>query len=186
MFVSNKRPYWNRTAPADQCEQPDRTGTRAAGSYTVSWSALSTATSYTLQQQTNGGSWSTSYSGTSTSKAYSAMTNGATFGYRVEGCNAGGCSAWSATKAVAILEPPTNVRITYTGSKITYEDAQWDAVSNVSHYDVKLDDSSTIVYSGTATSYRITSAVAPDLPDEHTAYVRACYANGCSGWVQAN
>jgi hypothetical protein len=158
----------------------------STGSYTVSWSALSTATGYTLQQQTNGGSWSTSYSGSATSKAYSAMTNGATFGYRVEGCNAGGCSAWSTTKTVAVLEPPTNVRITYTGSKITYEDAQWDAVSNVSHYDVKLDDSSTIVYSGTATSYRITSAVAPNLPDEHTAYVRACYANGCSGWVQAN
>ncbi|NKZ39750.1 hypothetical protein HF690_12410, partial [Oleiagrimonas citrea] len=52
--------------------------------------------------------------------------------------------------------------------------------------DVKLDSTSNgTVYSGTATSYRIASSVPPDFPPAHTAYVRACYANGCSSWVKS-
>ncbi|NKZ40253.1 fibronectin type III domain-containing protein, partial [Oleiagrimonas citrea] len=149
--------------------------TSETGSYSINWSSLSTATSYTLQQQANGGSWSTVYSGSGTSKSFSGMTNGTTFGYRVRACNSGGCGSWSTTKSVMVRRKPTNVTVVYDGSyKITYETAKWDALSNVSHYDVKLDSTSNgTVYSGTATSYRIASSVPPDFPPAHTAYVRA-------------
>ena len=161
--------------------------TSSTGSYSINWSNASTATSYTLQQQVNGGGWSTVYSGSGTSKAFSGKTNGATYGYRVRGCNSSGCGSWSTVKSVKVMVPPTNVQIVYSGSyKIMYELAEWDAVSNVGHYEVKLDSSSTIVYSGTATSVRIdsgsTDAGGPPL---HTAYVRACFANGCSDWVKS-
>jgi predicted phage tail protein len=82
-------------------------GTNSTGSYTVSWSAVSTATSYTLQQQVNGGAWSSAYSGTATSKAFSGKANG-TYGYRVQACNAGGCSAFSATGTVNVVHPPAS------------------------------------------------------------------------------
>ncbi|MDA3913810.1 hypothetical protein [Oleiagrimonas sp.] len=79
--------------------------TNTTGSYTVSWNSVGGATSYTLQEQVNGGSWSTVYSGGATSKAVSGKTN-ATYGYRVRACNVGGCSGWSASQSVAVTVPP--------------------------------------------------------------------------------
>ena len=160
------------------------------GSYTISWSAIDTTTSYTLQQQVNGGSWGTSYSGSGTHKSYSGQTNGATYGYRVRACNVGGCGGWSATKSVEVEIPPpmpANVQITMNGSyKLTNEYVKWDAVNGASRYEVKLGalDQPT-VYSGTATSYLVGSARPPDLPPlVSAAYVRACNSHGCSAWAK--
>jgi hypothetical protein len=76
------------------------------GSYTVSWGSVSTATSYTLQESSNGGSsWSTAYTGSATSKALNGKGNG-TYTYRAEACNAGGCGAWSATHAIKVALIP--------------------------------------------------------------------------------
>jgi predicted phage tail protein len=160
----------------------------STGSYTVSWGSVSGATSYTLQEQVNGGGWSTSYTGSGTSKAYSGKTLDSTYGYRIQACNAGGCSAWSATKSVAIVLPaPSNVqKIEHIGFKVTTLTATWDAVSGASRYEVKLDSSSTIVYSGSNTSYALGSASTPDTPPDHTVYVRACDAVGCSDWATAS
>lgn len=159
------------------------------GSYTVSWSVIGTATSYTLQQRVNSGSWSTSYSGSATHKSYSGQTNGATYGYRIRACNAGGCGAWSATKSVQVEIPPpmpTNVRVFTVGSyKLIKEYVAWDAVSGATSYQLKLNslDQAT-VYAGADTSYLVGSAT-PDglLPLITAAYVRACNSHGCSAWA---
>jgi hypothetical protein len=58
------------------------------GAFTVSWGAVSTSTSYRLEQQKNGGAWGQIYSGTALSKAVSGLTNG-TYGYRARACNTG-------------------------------------------------------------------------------------------------
>jgi hypothetical protein len=80
--------------------------TSSTGSYTVSWGSVSTATSYTLQESSNGGSsWSTAYTGSGTSKALSGKGNG-TYTYRVEACSAGGCGAWSATHTIKVALIP--------------------------------------------------------------------------------
>ncbi len=81
------------------------TVSNTTGSYTVSWNSVAGATSYTLQEQVNGGSWNTVYNGSATSKALSGRTN-ATYGYRVRACNVGGCSGWSASQSVAVSVPP--------------------------------------------------------------------------------
>jgi len=159
------------------------------GSYTVSWTGISGATSYNLQEQVNSGAWSTIYSGTGTSRAFSGKANNTLYGYRVNACNAGGCSAWSVTASVqvSVLPVPTNVHQTLQGWKVFKNYVVWDAMANATRYEVKLDStSSATVYSGTATSYFIGSAWYPDTPPSHYAYVRACYAAGCSAWVGAS
>ncbi|MFC5491362.1 RHS repeat-associated core domain-containing protein [Dokdonella soli] len=77
------------------------------GSYTVTWSAPSTATSYTLQEFA-GGNWSPVPNITGASRSFSLRSNG-TYGYRAQACNANGCSDYSptATETVNIPAPPS-------------------------------------------------------------------------------
>jgi YD repeat-containing protein len=157
------------------------------GSYTASWTTLYHASSYTLQEQLNGGAWSTVYNGTATGKAFSGKAVG-NYGYQVRGCSDGGCGPWSSAATIAVNNSPpapTNVHETESGSyKVIWLKVLWDAVGTATRYEVKIDASDTIVYSGTATSYAIASGgIGGDEPDPHTAYVRACNAGGCSVWV---
>jgi len=159
------------------------------GSYTVSWTGVGGATSYMLQEQVNGGSWTTSYSGSAASAALTGKSNGSTYSYQVRACNAGGCGPWSGIQSVQIIFPPsapTNAHQTMMGSpKVIYNRVLWDAMSSATQYDVKLDSSATLVYSGSDTSYLIESASFPDEPDgTHVAFVRACNAGGCSAWTK--
>ncbi|WP_109124704.1 hypothetical protein [Dyella sp. C11] len=71
------------------------------GQYTVSWTAVAGATTYYVQEQVNGSGWTQVVSGGGTAWAPSAKNNG-TYGYRVQACNAGGCSAWSGTSSVVV------------------------------------------------------------------------------------
>lgn len=159
----------------------------SAGSYTVSWNSINHASSFALQEAVNGGAWGTVYSGNATSKAFSGKGNGS-YSYRVQGCSDGGCGPWSTTATISVTDPPpapTNVHETESGSyKVIWLKVLWDAVGTATRYEVKIDASDTIVYSGTATSYAIASGgIGGDEPDPHTAYVRACNAGGCSVWV---
>ncbi|MCA0899162.1 FG-GAP-like repeat-containing protein [Microbulbifer agarilyticus] len=59
----------------------------SSGAFTVSWAAVTVNTDqYQLQQQTNGGSWSTIYTGSGTSKAVSGLADGA-YAFRVRAQN---------------------------------------------------------------------------------------------------
>ncbi|MDE2155715.1 MAG: hypothetical protein KGJ32_07480, partial [Xanthomonadaceae bacterium] len=88
-------------ASAPALSVPASSGT---GSYTVSWGTVGTATSYTLQEQVNGGSWATLQSSSATSLAISGKGNGS-YGYHVQACNASGCGPWSGTGTVAVAIP---------------------------------------------------------------------------------
>ncbi|MEX0941679.1 MAG: FG-GAP-like repeat-containing protein [Pseudomonadales bacterium] len=81
------------------------TGTDVDGAYTVSWSASSTATSYLLQEQKNGGSWVTKHSGAGTSKAFAGQTNGS-YVYRVRASNSSGASSFKTSGSFSVLLPP--------------------------------------------------------------------------------
>jgi len=78
--------------------------TNGTGSYSVSWGTVSGATTYTVQQQVNGGGWTTLQNSASTSVAVSGETNGS-YGYRVQGCNVGGCGPFSATGTTVVTIP---------------------------------------------------------------------------------
>ncbi len=69
------------------------------GTYTVSWTAVNTATSYTLQEQQNGGAWNTVQATAATSWTASGKANG-NYGYRVQACTSGGCAPFSAISTI--------------------------------------------------------------------------------------
>ena len=73
------------------------------GSYTVSWSSVSGATNYTLEEDTSGsfGSPTVVYSGSGTSKYITGRSDG-TYYYRVKACNACGCGGWSDVEDIEV------------------------------------------------------------------------------------
>lgn len=60
----------------------------AGGQFVIRWSAVETATSYTLEQQVNGGSWEQVYTGAGTE--YQAMAAGSSMAFRVLAADAEG------------------------------------------------------------------------------------------------
>jgi hypothetical protein len=64
-----------------------------------SWTAVTNATSYTLQESKNGGAWSTVVSALP-GTTYTVSPGSGTFAFQVQGCSAGGCGPWSATVTV--------------------------------------------------------------------------------------
>jgi uncharacterized delta-60 repeat protein len=73
------------------------------GSYTVSWSSVSDATNYTLEEDTSGsfGSPTVVHSGSGTSKYITGRSDG-TYYYRVNACNACGCGGWSNVEDIEV------------------------------------------------------------------------------------
>lgn len=75
----------------------------ADGAYTISWQpGQGTATTYTLQEQVNGGAWTTVQDNVNTSYIVSGKTNNQ-YSYQVRGCNAGGCTDYSSVQTVDVL-----------------------------------------------------------------------------------
>nr|WP_284691772.1 DUF6531 domain-containing protein [Pinirhizobacter soli] len=97
----------------------DMTGsaTSTTGGYSITWPGVIDATSYILQEQVNGGAWTTVQSGASGTWATSGRANG-TYGYRVDACSSFGCGPWSATYTVTVNLVPsyTNIQSFINGS----------------------------------------------------------------------
>ena len=176
---------WSVDCPtATSC--PSTVTTSSTGSYTASWTAVTGATTYTLQERVGTGSWATIQNTSARTKAISGKGNGS-YGYRVQACNAGGCGAWSGIKTVAVaLAPgmPTGAYIEYriTAKTETYQ-AHWNAVADATYYEAKRNDTGASVYSGTNTAYVIKTGLIPQLPDYYGFSVRACNDAGCSNWA---
>ena len=151
------------------------------GGYTVSWTGVSTATRYTLQEQTNGGSWTTAVNGAATSWAASGKAS-ATYGYKVQACNANGCGPWSGVSAVAVTLPPANApTLSVPGSSTGSYTVSWTAVSAATSYTLReqLNGGSwTTVLSSAATSWGTSGKAA----GSYGYQVQACNTGGCGPW----
>ncbi|HEY9132887.1 MAG TPA: hypothetical protein VIM98_14135 [Dyella sp.] len=157
------------------------------GSYTVSWSGVSGATTYLLQEQTNGGAWGTVQNTSALSWPTSGRGNG-TYGYRVQACNTGGCGPFSGAGSIVVsLVPvaPTGAHVEdyFPSSKLEGNKAVWNAVSGATYYEAKRNDTGASVYSGAATTFVIGTATIPNVPLYYQFSVRACNAVGCSAWA---
>jgi YD repeat-containing protein len=161
-------------------------GSSNTGSYTVSWNGVAGATTYVLQEQVNGGGWTTVQNANVGSWAASGKGNGA-YGYQVQGCDVGGCGPFSIVASVVVsLGPlaPTNVTMTtHSNGKITFTTVQWDAVAGATLYQAENEQTGAITYSGTTAEFTLASASVPSFPVPYLASVRACNAVGCSQWV---
>jgi len=130
----------------------------ADGVYTVSWQAgEGTATTYTLQEQVSGGVWATIQDTLDTSKVLSGKTDGS-YGYRVRGCNAGGCSDYTAAKTVIVkmVGQPGNISGPSALQEVDDFTLSWGAASGtVTRYELQEQPSGgnwSQVYSGPALS----------------------------------
>lgn len=152
------------------------------GSYTVSWSGVATATSYTLQESVNGGGWSTVQSNGNGSWSTSGRGNGS-YGYRVQACNVGGCGPWSGTGTTTVLLPPASApALTVPGSSATGSyTVSWGGVATATSYTLQISiDSggwSTVQASG-ATSWNASGQAT----GTYAYRVQACNASGCGPW----
>nr|WP_284692109.1 hypothetical protein [Pinirhizobacter soli] len=151
-------------------------------SISVSWSATSDTTSYVAQVQVNGGSWGAFYSGTATSSILSAPADG-TYKFQVHSCNANGCSAWTGpTTTITVAHIPTipaaiSVPATSTGPIAI----GWSTTTYQTYYSLEQSFNSGAygaIYNGAGNSYSYTATST----GTYTYRVRACNANGCSGY----
>ncbi|PMQ04531.1 putative deoxyribonuclease RhsC [Dyella sp. AD56] len=72
--------------------------------YTVSWNSAPYATDYVLQEQADDGDWVTVQSGSNISWSASGKPKGV-YSYRVQACDATGCSAWSPAGTFVVNGP---------------------------------------------------------------------------------
>jgi hypothetical protein len=113
------------------------------GTYTVSWSSVSSATAYELQERLNSGSWSTS-SLTGTSKNYSGKADGQ-WCYQVRAVNSAGPGSWSNLVCTIVdttpPSPPTLISpsntSTVSNSTPTFD---WTDPSTATGYRLQVDD----------------------------------------------
>jgi hypothetical protein len=155
----------------------------STGNITVSWSSSSGATSYVLQRQMNGGSWTQVYSGSATSAAFSGLTNG-TYVYQVHACNSAGCSAFSTSGALTVaLIPVAPASISVPASSYSASfGVSWPASANASSYTLERSVNGGgwgVLYNGSATSDTVTVSASGTYKYE----VAACSAAGCSGYT---
>jgi len=149
---------------------------------TATWSATSNTTSYTLEQRYNGGStWTTVYTGTATTKAISNPADGS-YVFRVKACNVNGCSNPTTSNTVTIAHiPPAPASINVPQSSTGSVGVSWSAAAYATIY--RLEHTSTgswsEVYAGAATSTTINETAS----GVWYYRVRACNANGCSGYT---
>jgi len=160
-------------------------GSSTNGSYTVSWGAVATASSYTLQESINGGGWSTVQSGSATSWGTSGRGDGS-YGYRVQACNASGCGPWSGTGTVSVTLPPVVPArpLTLSVSGPTNKPvvhASWAAVANATGYQLQMSEGGTTwdqAYTGTGTTWSELIFYSGQVEFQ----LQACNSVGCSGW----
>ncbi|WP_158883471.1 hypothetical protein [Rhodanobacter sp. L36] len=165
--------------------------TSSTGSYSVSWGAVASSATYTLQEAVNGGAWATIQGTGATSDAISGKGSG-TYGYHVQGCNVAGCGPWSTTASISVLRVPAAPALVSVPSTACYQGpgcgftVGWSSVSGATSYNVQKTTTSiasnpvTAVYTGTATS--VTQLV---LAGTYVYSAQACNASGCSGWTNS-
>ncbi|MCM1056092.1 MAG: DUF6531 domain-containing protein [Firmicutes bacterium] len=130
-----------RTAP----DVPAATAVSATNRVTVSWSAVSGASSYDLLFD------GTTYRVTGTNKVISGLTAGAVCTYQVRSNSASGSSSYSAAKTIMVApNTPVGISATATSDSVT---VSWTAAAGASGYEVYFGGKT---YETAATSLKIT------------------------------
>ncbi|GAB2789967.1 RHS repeat protein [Dyella kyungheensis] len=152
------------------------------GSYTVSWTGVSGASTYTLQEQVNGGGWSTVRADGVTNWSTSGRS-AATYGYRVQACNAGGCGPWSATASLTVTLKPAIPSILGPADEVTVKRPNvgftivWSSSQGANNYQYEVVGYTSGTVTGTSVNIPLINAGA------YAYRVRACGAGGsCSDW----
>ena len=155
--------------------------------YTVSWSAATAASAYTLQEDDNASFSSprTRYMGSATSYDVTGQLGG-TWYYRVQAHNSAGSSGWSNTQSVTVNPPPyaaPNLLAISNGDGDGNYLVDWSDVTGATGYILEQSDNPYfvdpfVVYSGAATQLTVSNQ-----PGGHWYYrARATGPSGMSPW----
>ena len=156
--------------------------TNTSGGYSVSWTTVSGASSYQLQERLNSGSWSTIHNAGGTSKAVSGKSTG-TWNYRGRACNDAGCGGWSTTRSTAVTRPPTSAP-TLTAPATNTSGAytvSWTAVTHATKYQLQ-ERLGTGSWSTVHDAAGSSKAISGKATGAWSYRARACNAAGCGGW----
>jgi YD repeat-containing protein len=170
---------WHPPTAAPALSSP---GLSNNGGYAVSWTAVAAASSYGLQQQVNGGSWSTIQTNGATSWSASGEGDG-TYSYRVQACNAGGCGPWSSTSTTTVEYPPSSAPSLSGGgtSNNGSYSLSWSGIATATSYPLQESVNgggwATVQASG-ATSW----STGGRGNGSYQYHVQACNSGGCSPW----
>ena len=156
--------------------------TSATGSYTVSWTTVTGATAYVLEESVGAGAWNQIQNAAGTSKALSGKGNGI-YNYRVTACNSAGCGPVSVVDSTVVSVPaPAAPTLTGPATYLTTRSytVTWSSVATATSYQLeeKVGGVWTQVYNGTGTSMAFTGKA-----DGNYSYqVKACNAYGCGAY----
>lgn len=159
------------------------TSTDIDGAFSVSWNSATSATSYSLYQSLNGGSWTTVTSGNFTSKALSGKGNGS-YRYAVKACNSSGCSGLKTSASFTVLHPPkTPSSLSLPKSDFDGSfNMNWSASSTTTRYELR-EKVNTGSWKTIGTNFKSTSYTRSGRGSANYQYgVRACNTSGCSSW----
>jgi hypothetical protein len=136
-----------------------------------------------LQENANGGGWTTLVADGRTSLGVSRV-NGSC-GYRVQACNFVNCGPWSGIATVTVSLPPATpsfyIATWLTTRRAPYQvwcEAGWHPVATATEYQLETGGGGKRLYTG-PTDY---VAAAGNAYCGATVRVRACNAGGCSAW----
>ncbi|TXH12199.1 MAG: RHS repeat protein [Gammaproteobacteria bacterium] len=151
----------------------------AQGNFSISWTGVSGATSYTVERSINGGGWTSVYSGAGGGLTYSAQAAG-TYAFRVAACNAAGCGPQSTVGTVQAIYAPTGtptLSVPALGANGAYA-VGWSVVSGANAYTLERSDNGgawSVVYSGAGTGQSYSSQAG----GTYAFRVKGCNAAGC-------
>lgn len=156
--------------------------TNTTGSYTVSWTSVTTATRYELEQRKDAGAWSKIQDAAATSRALSAQISG-TYDHRARACKGTICGGWSVVATTAVTAPPALPSLTGPGFAYRNEaySLMWSSSQGATSYELQEDPRGlgfAGIYTGTLTSMTLQR----NALGTYTYRVRACNASGCSAY----
>lgn len=152
------------------------------GSYTVSWSAVSSAVTYQLEEQVNGGGWTLVYNSVGTAHGLSGKP-AAVYGYRVKACNDAGCGPLSAVGTIQVTLPPTAAPGISSPASVAVDNftVNWNGVAAATGYELleRINGGGwNALYNGPAGSYPLTGKANAT----YGYLVRGCNVSGCGPW----
>lgn len=159
----------------------------ATGTYSISWTSVSKANHYILQERANDDAWHVIQDGSKVTWQAESYTD-ATYHYRVRACNVTGCGSWSAIASVIVDLPPPPAQApslqapssNHTGSY----SVSWTTESGASYYVLKekIGSGSWVTRSSSkATSWQVDGYA----NGSYSYKVQACNVGGCGPWSQA-
>lgn len=162
----------------------------STGSYSLNWNAVADATSYRLEEQSQGSDWLRISEETVTSHSFGGRSPGQ-YQYRVAGCSEAGCGPWSniVVHDVRLPPPPIPQGVKERYVNLDWEsgvEVSWSASPGATYYEVK-----DVFFSGGEKVHNVGTALSKvwnaftDGLSFGDYFVRACNVSTCSDWAPA-